>query len=212
MKNASPSSSPRQVVQVPTDDEQDDGDNGDGEPKERIKRLDRNRDELLYDDNDDQPNEAADRKLKRDRDAREARVAQEKAKEEKKIKAKQEATKDKKADSKAIEEKKNKAKEDATKDKKADNKASTSRTEDRTSDRFKDFLNDDVVPTTPVAGPSRKRLSTPPPVRTETPCKKKRNDKTAKNKKTKTKPFQTLLNGVVLVISGIQVIYHLDDS
>lgn len=183
LKNASPSSSPR----PPTTDD-DDG--------ERIKRLDRNRDALLYDESDDQPSEVLERRLQRDQEAREKKLKDEaKAKEQKLAKAKEKLLTDNKGGS----------------GRGSSSSTTLSRTQDHVSEKFKEFLSADqptILPSTPssVAGSSRKRLSSPPPVRTETPSKKKCGGDIKKKIKKKSKPFNSLLNGVVLVISGIQVI------
>lgn len=178
------------------------GDNDDVSEDEKPKRVDRNRMALVYDSDDEKPNENLEKKLQRDIAERE--------------KAKIKPTT-------RVSDKPNPTQKSEDKE--------TSRTEKRTSEKFKDFLGDDqskpnVSTATTVKTPkvlssdankldrfspiastsSRKRsiLEDRTPERSqESPLKKAKVSAPIK-KETVYKPFGKLLDGVVLVISGIQ--------
>lgn len=175
--------------------EKDENDNESDE--EKPKRVDRNRMALVYDSDDEKPNEILDKKMQRDI------AEQEKAN----IKSTTKNTDKNKANSKATDDKE------------------MSRTEKRSSEKFKDFLADDNSKNN---GSSKTTLNTPKATSSDakndrfspiastssrkrsllleaTSSEKSRESPLKKAKKEIVyKPFGKLLEGVVLVISGIQ--------
>lgn len=181
---------------VPTTEEDADETSNETAPKHK----DRNRRAILYESDDDKPNERLDKKLNHDR----------------------------RLEEKQLDEKARKATDLAS----TSNVAQRSRTSERSSDKFRDFLDDDDIGkrkvTTTTKTPtrtdpkcnmlptvSRKRTLSPgaavPSTSTvaETPQKKNKVDSKGivagpAQKQRSFKPFKRLLEGVVLVISGIQ--------
>lgn len=145
----------------------------------RKKKINRDHDALLYTEDDDKPNEKLDKKLQRDKAERERK-----------------------------------------------DKSSKSRTQERTVDKFKDFISDDSDEIKPkeIKTPKQqtRRDSQPStsintarfspivkkttPKRLSSPIQREPEPKKNKIEIPKMyKPFNKLLEGIVLVISGIQV-------
>lgn len=147
-----------------------------------INKKNRNRSELMYEEEDDEPNEKLDKVILKERERLE-REKNEKKKSEKKQNVH-------KKESPAQEVKKNKFKDS---DKKDSSSASA-------SERAKNVLSKLSIsdesdgPSTSTSKRNSSPILVPPPVKRMKPTKERTY-----------KPFNKLLEGVVLVISGIQV-------